>query len=148
MTLSEEESMSLSVSTFKGLDTIVMKEASCNTDASDDFTTDKKQKCSNNNSPLVTALKEHRDSLKRQIRDKHNIIESLFVNLQHLPHNTCLSCENQILVKNAKKISICSAQNQLFCDLIQLKKLQNQLKLDQSNNMGLQKVTAHSIACC
>ena len=57
LTLPEEESMSLSVSTFKDLDTIVMKEASCNTDASDDFTTDKKQKCSNNNSPLVTALK-------------------------------------------------------------------------------------------
>ena len=122
MTLSEEESMSSSVSTFKNLDTIVTKEASYNTDASDDFTSDKKQKCSNDNSPLVTAFKEHRDRLKRQLRDKHVIIESLLVNLQHLSHNTCLSCGNQILVKNAKKISICSAQNQLFCHLNQLKK--------------------------
>ena len=47
----EEEATSLSVNTFEDLDSIVTK------DASDDFTTDKKQKCSNNNSVLVTALK-------------------------------------------------------------------------------------------
>ena len=47
----EEEATSLSVNTFEDLDSIVTK------DASDDFTTDKKQKCSNNNSVLVTAWK-------------------------------------------------------------------------------------------
>ena len=42
MTVSEEEWTSLSVSIFEDLDIIVIKEVSCNTDASDDFTTDRK----------------------------------------------------------------------------------------------------------
>ena len=64
MSVSEEESMSLSVNIFKDLDTIVTKEVSCNTDTPDNFTTDAEQEYSDNNSPLVTALKEHIDSLK------------------------------------------------------------------------------------
>ena len=94
MAVSEEESTSLSVNIFEDLDIIVAREASCNTDASDDFTTDRKQKCSNNDSPLVIALKEHIDSLKRQHRDQQFIIESLLVNLQHHCHNTSLSSGN------------------------------------------------------
>ena len=66
MAISEEESTSLSVNFFEDLDIIIMKEASSYTDASDDFTTDRKQKCSNNDSALVIALKEHIDSLKQQ----------------------------------------------------------------------------------
>ena len=66
MAISEEESTSLSVNFFKDLDIIIMKEASSYTDASDDFTTDRKQKCSNNDSALVIVLKEHIDSLKQQ----------------------------------------------------------------------------------
>ena len=72
-------------------------------DAPDDFTTDRKQKCSNNDSALVIALKEHTDSLKRQIRDKQFIIESLLANLQHHPYNTSFSSGNQILVKKRKE---------------------------------------------
>ena len=83
MTVSEEESTSLSVNIFKDLDIIVTKEASCITDAFDDFTTDRKQKCSNNDSVQVVALKEHIVSLKQQLRDKQFIIESLLANLQH-----------------------------------------------------------------
>ena len=75
------------------------KTASCNTDASDDFTTDRKRKCSKNDSALVIALKVHIDSLKRQLRDKHFIIESLLANLQHHSHNTSISSGKQILVK-------------------------------------------------
>ena len=41
MTISEEESTSLSVNFFEDLDIIIMKEASSYTDASDDFTTDR-----------------------------------------------------------------------------------------------------------
>ena len=81
MAVSEEKSTSLSVNIFEDLDIIVTKEASCNTDTSDDFTTDEKQKCSNNDSALVTALEEHIDSLKQQIRDKQFTIESLLANL-------------------------------------------------------------------
>ena len=32
---------------------------------------------------MFTALKEHIDSLKRQLRDKQFIIDSLLANLQH-----------------------------------------------------------------
>ena len=65
MAVSEEESTSLSVNIFEDLHIIVTKEIFCNTDASDDFTTDMKQKCSNNDSALVTALKEHIDQIAR-----------------------------------------------------------------------------------
>ena len=65
MTLSEKELTSLSVNIFEDLDIIITKETSCNTDASDGFTTDRKQKCSNNDSPLVITLKEHIDNLKK-----------------------------------------------------------------------------------
>ena len=58
MTVSEEESTSLSVNIFERLN-IITKEESYNTDVSDDFTTDRKQKCSSNDSALVIALKEH-----------------------------------------------------------------------------------------
>ena len=103
MTASEEESMSLSVNISEDLDIIAMKEASCNTDVSDHFTTDRKQKCSNNDSALVNALKEHIDSLKQQLRDKQFIIESLLGNLQHYSHNTSISNENQSLVTKRKE---------------------------------------------
>ena len=105
------------------------KTASCNTDASDDFTTDRKRKCSKNDSALVIALKVHIDSLKRQLRDKHFIIESLLANLQRHSHNTSISSGKQILVKKKtpRKISICSVQKNMI-QLNQLKKLQNQLK--------------------
>ena len=53
MTVSEEESMSLSVNIFEDLDIIVTREASCNATASDDFPTDRKQKCSKNDSALL-----------------------------------------------------------------------------------------------
>ena len=65
MAVSEEKSTSLSVNIFEDLHIIVTKETFCNTDASDDFTTDMKQKCSNNDSALVTALKEHIDKIAR-----------------------------------------------------------------------------------
>ena len=78
MAVSEEELKSLSVNIFEDLDIIVTKEASCNTDASDDFLTDRKLKCPNNDSALVTALKEHIDSQKRQLRDKHLVVETNF----------------------------------------------------------------------
>ena len=110
MVVSEDESTSLSVNIFEDLDIIFTKEASCNTDSSDDFSTDKKQKCSNNDSALVTALKEHIDSLKRQLRDKRFIIESLLANLQRHSDNTFLGSENQILVKKHKE-NIASAQS-------------------------------------
>ena len=57
MTLSQKELTPLSVNIFEDLDIIITKETSCNTDASDGFTTDRKQKCSNNNSALVITLK-------------------------------------------------------------------------------------------
>ena len=41
MTVSEEESTSLSVNIFEDLNIIVTKEAYCNTGGSDDFTTDR-----------------------------------------------------------------------------------------------------------
>ena len=103
MAISEEELKSLSVNIFEDLDIIVTKETSCNTDASDDFLTDRKQKCPNNDSALVTALKEHVDSQKRQLRDKQLIIESLLANLQHHPQNNSLSSGDQILVKKRKE---------------------------------------------
>ena len=103
MAVSEEKSTFLSVNIFEDLDIIVTKEASCNTDTSDDFTTAEKQKCSNNDSTLVTALEEHIDSLKQQIRDKQFTIESLLANLQNHCHNTFRSSENQILVKKRKE---------------------------------------------
>ena len=59
MTVSEEESTSRSVKIFEHLNIIVTKEVSYNTDVSDDFTNDMKQKCSSNDSALVIALKEH-----------------------------------------------------------------------------------------
>ena len=85
--------------------TLWLRETSCNTaDASDHFTTDMKQKCLNNDSALVIALKEHIDSLKRKLRDKQFIIESLLGNLQHYSHNnTSISSGNQILVKKRKE---------------------------------------------
>ena len=99
MTVSEKESTSLSANIFEDLDIIVTKEASCNTDSSDGFTTDRKQKRSSNDSALVIALKEHIDSLKQQLRDKQFIIESLLANLQHNSYNTSHSNGNQNLVK-------------------------------------------------
>ena len=59
MTVSEEESPLRSVKIFEHLNIIVTKEVSYNTDVSDDFTNDRKQKCSSNHSALVIALKEH-----------------------------------------------------------------------------------------
>ena len=103
MAVPEEESKSLSVNIFEDLDAIVTKEASCNTDASDDFTTDRKQKFPNNDSALVTALKEHIDSLKQQLRDKQFITESLLANLQHHSQNNSFSSGDQILVKKRKE---------------------------------------------
>ena len=103
MTASEEESMSLLANISEDLDIITMKEASCNTDVSDHFTTDRKQKCSNKDSALVNALKEHIDSMKRQLRDKQFIIESLLGNLQHYSHNTSFSNGNQSLVTKRKE---------------------------------------------
>ena len=103
MAVSEEESKPLSVNIFEDFNIIVTKEASCNADPSDDFTTDRKQKCPNNNSALVTALKEHIDSLKRQLRNKQFIIELLLANLQHHSENNSLSNGDQILVKKRQK---------------------------------------------
>ena len=103
MAVSEEELKSLLVNIFEDLDIIVTKEASCNTDASYDFLTDRKLKCPNNDSALVTALKEHIDSQKRQLRDKQFIIESLLGNLQHHPQNSSLSSGDQILAKKRKE---------------------------------------------
>ena len=59
MTVSEEESTLRSVKIFEHLNIIVTKEVSYNTDVSDDFTNDRKQKCSSNHSALAIALKEH-----------------------------------------------------------------------------------------
>ena len=59
MTASEQESISLSVNIFEELDTIVTKNASYNTHTADNFTVDTEQKCSDNNSSLVTSLLEH-----------------------------------------------------------------------------------------
>ena len=100
---SEEESTSLSVKIFEDLDIIVTKEASCNKDASDDFTTDRKHKCSNDDSALIIALKKHIDSLKQQLGDKQFITESLSANLQHHSYHASLSNGNQILVKKHEK---------------------------------------------
>ena len=44
-------------------------------------------------------MKEHIDSLKQQLRNKHFVIESLLANLQHYSYNTSLSNGNQNLVK-------------------------------------------------
>ena len=126
MVVSEEESTSLSVNIFEDLVIIVTKDESCKTDASDDFATDRKQKCSNNNSALVIALKE---PINRQLRDKQFIIGSLLVNLQHHSHINSLSGGKQILVKKTKKISIFSVQKYMIY-LNQSKKLQNQLKTE------------------
>ena len=103
MVVSEEESTSLSVNIFEDLVIIVIKDESCKTDASDDFAADRKQKCSNNNSALVIALKE---PINRHLRDKQFIIGSLLVNLHHHSHINSLSSGKQILVKKTKKISI------------------------------------------
>ena len=100
---SEEESTSLSVKIFEDLDIIVTKEASCNKEASNDFTTDRKHKCSNDDSALIIALKKHIDSLKQQLGDKQFITESLSANLQHHSYHASLSNGNQILVKKHEK---------------------------------------------
>lgn len=121
-----QESTSLSVNIFEDLVIIVTKDESCKTDASDDFATDRKQKCSNNNSALVIALKE---PINRQLRDKQFIIGSLLMNLQHHSHINSLSGGKQILVKKTKKISIFSVQKYMIY-LNQSKKLQNQLKTE------------------
>ena len=55
---------------------------------------------------MFTALKEHIDSLKRQLRDKQFIIESLLANLQHHSYNNSLSSGNQILIKKKRKENI------------------------------------------
>ena len=55
---------------------------------------------------MFTALKEHIDSLKRQLRDKQFIIESLLANLQHHYYNNSLSSGNQILIKKKRKENI------------------------------------------
>ena len=52
----------------------------CNTDTPDDFTTDTEQNCSNNNLVLVTASREHINSLKQKPKKKLFIIESLLAN--------------------------------------------------------------------
>ena len=49
------------------------------------------------------VLKEHIDSLKRQLSDKHFITERLLANLQHHSHNTSLSSGDQISIKNPQK---------------------------------------------
>ena len=54
-----------------------------------------KQKCSDNNLELVTALKERIDSMKQQFQDKHFIIESLLAKLQHRSCNSPVSSGNQ-----------------------------------------------------
>ena len=76
MTVSEEESTSLSVNIFEDLNIIVTKEAYCNTGGSDDFTTDRKQKCSNNDLAPVTALKEHIDDSFKSIKEITESIEN------------------------------------------------------------------------
>ena len=48
-------------------------------------------------------MKEHIDSLKRQLSDKHFITERLLANLQHHSHNTSLSSGDQISIKNPPK---------------------------------------------
>ena len=88
---------------LEDLDIIVTKEESHNTDTPNGFTTDTEQKCSNNNSTLVTALKEHINSLKGQLRNKRFIMESLIPNLQHRYHATIVSSRNQILGKMHRK---------------------------------------------
>ena len=55
---------------------------------------------------MFTALKEHIDSLKRQLRDKQFIIESLLANLQHHYYNNSLSSGNQILIQKKRKENI------------------------------------------
>ena len=52
---------------------------------------------------MFTALKEHIDSLKRQLRYKQFYIESLLANLQHHSHNTSLSGGNQVLVEKTQR---------------------------------------------
>ena len=47
-------------------------------------------------------MKEHIDSLKQQLRNKHFVIESLLANLQHHSYNISLSNGNQNLVKKHK----------------------------------------------
>ena len=64
MTASEKESVSLSINMFEDFDIIVTKEAWCKTDATNGFTGDRKQNCSNCDLTLVIALKEHLNSLK------------------------------------------------------------------------------------
>ena len=44
-------------------------------------------------------MKEHIDSLKRQLKDKQFIIESLLADLQHRSRNTTRGSGNQVLVK-------------------------------------------------
>ena len=56
------------------------------------------------------VLKEHIDSLKRQLSDKHFIIEWLLANLQHHSHNTSLSSGDQISIKNPKKVDLVCAK--------------------------------------
>ena len=55
---------------------------------------------------MFTALKEHIDSLKRQLRDKQFIIESLLANLQHHYYNNSLTSGNQILIQKKRKENI------------------------------------------
>lgn len=55
---------------------------------------------------MFTALKEHIDSLKRQLRDKQFIIDSLLANLQHHYYNNSLSSGNQILIQKKRKENI------------------------------------------
>ena len=66
MVVSKEEWCHYQLTSLKIL-TYGKKETFCNTDASDDFTVARKKNCSNNDSALVTALKDHTDSLKRKI---------------------------------------------------------------------------------
>ena len=61
-----------------------------------------KQKCSDNNLELVTALKERIDSMKQQFQDKHFIIESLLAKLQHRPSNSSANSGNQNFGKKRK----------------------------------------------
>lgn len=70
--------------TFKELDTVVEKEESCNSDTANDFRIDTGHKFPNNDLTLITALKEHINSLKQRFRDTQFIIESLIADLQYI----------------------------------------------------------------
>lgn len=77
MTLDQIILCPLYANTFEELDTIVTKEASCNSDTANDLGIDTEHKFSDNDLVLITALKEHINSLKRRIRNR--IFDSRFI---------------------------------------------------------------------